>query len=330
MMRRVSQDIVYTRGGGCITAPGTPLSKTAAGGAGGATRVTPFTIGLVLVSTLMHASWNLLVPNQKARMTFFGRMVVVTVVVGFVPAMASEASARSLTPTAWACAAGSGLFCGLYYFFLAHAYKSSDFTIVYPIARALPVLMVAVGDVLRARPITPLSWVGMSIVVLGCFLSPLHSFREVSLGRYINRATLWMVLAALGTVGYTMLDKYAAEVVRSGPATAARYGYVFFLFSWLGYQGLVRTARIREEESAAVGWRIPVVASALNFGAYWLILWAYQMSRHASYITTYRQFGIVVGVIAAFVIYRERGLFVRLTGAVMITAGLIIVGLWGG
>jgi hypothetical protein len=37
----------------------------------------------------------------------------------------------------------SWFICGLYYWFLGLACRSSEFTIVYPVARALPVLIVA-------------------------------------------------------------------------------------------------------------------------------------------------------------------------------------------
>ncbi len=59
------------------------------------------------------------------------------------------------------------------------------------------------------------------------------------------------------------------------------------------------------------------------------MLWAYQLSQHASYVVAFRQFSIVIGVVAAFAIYKERGVAVRMIGTVLITVGLILVGLLG-
>jgi drug/metabolite transporter (DMT)-like permease len=56
--------------------------------------------------------------------------------------------------------------------------------------------------VLRGRFLTPLGWLGVLLVAGGCILVPLQSFKDFSLQRYFNRTSLWMVLAALGTVGY--------------------------------------------------------------------------------------------------------------------------------
>ena len=290
----------------------------------------PLALGLIFVSTFMHAGWNLLARRQRAEALFFHRMLTASAVLGLAPALVSVALTHSLTPKVWGLAAASGVCCGLYYFFLARAYRDADFTTVYPVARALPVLLVAIGDVLRARPPTPRCWLGLALVAAGCLLAPLASLRDAALRRYLNRASLWMLLTALGTVGYTLFDKVASEAVPAGPASAARYGYVFFVASWVVYTVLLTLSRTDLSDDVGIGWRGPSLAATLNFGAYWLVLWAYQLERQASTIVAFRQFSIVIGVVLAFAIYRERGLRVRMAGAVLITGGLVIVGLWGG
>jgi drug/metabolite transporter (DMT)-like permease len=286
-------------------------------------------IAIVIVSTFMHAGWNLLARYDRSEGIFYRKMLVVIGLAGFLPAVISEALTRSLTPLAWACVTGSGISAGLYLYFLARAFESSDFTIVYPVARSLPVIFVAVIDVLRGRFLTPLGWAGILLVAAGCTLVPLNSFGELSLKRYFNRASLFMLLAALGTVGYTFLDKIAAEVVQSGPDTAARYGYMYFVISYLPYMALSRTFRSEGKTNGAPGWKLAALAAALSFTAYWLILWAYQLSPYASYIVAFRQFSIVIGAALAFVIYREKGAAVRLSGALLVTSGLVLIGGWG-
>ena len=249
--------------------------------------------------------------------------------VGFVPAVLSEMLTHSLTLEAWICVVGSGLSCGAYFLFLARAYGSSDFTVVYPVARSLPVLFVGIGDVLRGRHPTPIGWLGLLLVVCGGFLVPLRSFRDFAVHRYLNRTSLWMLLTAMCTVGYTLFDKAAAEVVQQGPATAARYGYMFFLISGAAY-GVFLQMFVEKQSLPSVGWRLPALAACLNFGAYWLVLWAYQLSQRASYVVALRQFSIIIGVLLAFAIYKELGLFVRLVGTFLLTSGLVLIVLGGG
>ena len=187
----------------------------------------------------------------------------------------------------------------------------------------------------------------MFLVAMGCVLSPLERFKEIAMNRYINRTSVWMVLTALGTVVYTVFDKFASEVVSPGPATAARYGYIFFVISGLSYILFLFFLQKREsnvvvsetkqleqskkagKQAEEIGWWMPLIASVLNFGAYWLVLWVYQLASRASYIVAFRQFSIVVGVVLAFFIYKEKGVKVRLTAVLIITTGLVIIGLWG-
>ena len=277
----------------------------------------------------MHAGWNLLARKQRNETVFFGRMILITVLAGFLPAVLSEIWAGSIPLKAWLCLLGSGLCCAMYYFCLAKAYGSSDFTIVYPVARAIPVLLLGFGDILRGNPVTLIGWVGMTLVACGCFLAPLRSFGQIDIRLYFHRSSLWIALTALGTVGYSLLDKIASETVSHGPATAARYGYMFFLFTCVFYFCLIRLSSNGRKEANTVGWKGPFVGAIMNFGSYWLILWAYQLTRHVSYVAAFRQFSIIIGVVLAFAIYKEKGILVRLTGTVIITAGLITIALWG-
>lgn len=76
-------------------------------------------------------------------------------------------------------------------------------------------------------------------------------------------------------------------------------------------------------------WLGHTVRLILPLSIPWLVLWAYQLGQHASYVVAFRQFSIVIGVVVAFIAYKESGFFVRIVGAVLITAGLVIVGLFG-
>lgn len=260
---------------------------------------------------------------------FLFRLLVVVALVGLVPAVISEGLVRSLPPAAWLCAVGSGIFGGLYFYGLSRAYDCADFTVAYPAIRALPVLLLAGGDMLRGRLPSAAGWMGLVLVAAGCLLAPLRTFRDVSLSRYFNHSSVWILLAAMGTVGYSMLDKLAAEVVKHGPATAVRYGYFYFLFCGVTLGVILYLFDRAQLRDGPVGWRGPAAGAVLNFGGYWLILWAYQMSRHVSYVIALRQFSIVIGVVLAFTLFKEQGRAVRLAGTLLILGGMGLIALWG-
>jgi len=284
---------------------------------------------LVMASAPVHAGWNLLAKRQRSEGAFFFGLLKWITIIGLGPVVLSEVFRPGMPAKAWVCVLISGCCCGIYFFFLAKSYASSDFTVVYPIARALPVLLVGLGDVFRGHNPSAMGWVGMSLVALGCVLTPLTSFKDIRWKKYVNWASVWMVLTALATVGYSLSDKTAAEVLIRGPISAAKYGYFFFLIAFLFYGGLWHWLGKEKEESQNIKQSEAALGAVLNYGCYWMVLWAYQMVGQASYIVAFRQFSIVLGVLAAFVIYRERGLATRITAAVMITGGLVIIGLWG-
>ena len=291
--------------------------------------MTSFVILLVFISAFMHAGWNLLARFEHSEQDFYLKMLIFILAIGLIPAVVSEFLTHSMTRLAWLCVVGSGISAGVYLFFLARAYASSDFTIVYPVAWALPVIFVALADSLRGRHLTLAGWAGVVLVATGVIFVPLRSFQEISLKSYLNRTSLWMALAAMGTVGYTLLDKYAAETVQQSPATAARYGYFYFAISILPYLLLMRFFTRKDDKNEPTSWKLAIPAALLSFAAYWLILWAYQLIPYAGYIVAFRQISIVIGAALAFWIFKERGLGVRLTGAIFISTGLILIAVWG-
>ena len=291
--------------------------------------MTPFVVAIVLSSTFMHAGWNLLARYGRSEGVFYLRLLIVTSVVGFIPAVVSEFITRSMPPLAWLCVLGSGTAAAAYLFFMARAFQTLDFSTVYPVVRALPVVLVAFADVARGRYLTPFGWAGVLLVAGGCLLVPLRSFKDISVQNYLNINSLWMVLAALGTVGYTMLDKVAAEVVQPGPWTAVRYGYFYFLISLFPYWGMLRTSETTKVVRGSASWKLASLAALFQFGAYGLILWAYQLTPYASYVVAFRQFSIVLGSAAALLVYREQGVGVRLSGALLITTGLVMIAVLG-
>jgi len=290
---------------------------------------------VVLISCVLHASWNLLGRREPRQvLPFFLRMNVIGVAAGAVPATLALLLLDPMTGPAWGLCATSGVCLGVYFFVLGRGYQVADLSTVYPVARALPVLMLAVVDLARGRPPTVPALAGMALVIAGCLLAPLTSLREAHWRRWINSATWWVVLTALCTTGYTLFDKLAQE---GGAAAGASivfvlvYGYLFFAFGtivlWLLL--LVTGSVGGQPDGEPLGWVRPGLAAVGNIGAYVLILWVYQQVDEASYIVAFRQFSIVIGVGLALWLYREPGAKVRVPAALLITAGLVLVGLLG-
>ncbi len=284
---------------------------------------------LVIASTFMHASWNILSKYKGGAQVCIWRMQVSIVVLGAIPAFISLVTYPSISMKAVFCLLGSGVSCGFYYVCLARGYESGDFTTVYPAARALPVLILGIGDAFRSRPPSLYGWIGMLFVTSGCLLVPLNSLADFRLRTYWKPISLWIVLIAMGTVGYSLFDKIGTEAIPTGPREAAVYCYLFFLMAFISFVPLRSVISKPIENSLKVGWWIPTIAGILCFLAYWLVLCAYQMTERVSYVVAFRQFSIVIGVIAGSVIFNESGKTIRLVGAVVITGGLLLLKVYG-
>ena len=288
-----------------------------------------FAIFLVLTSTFFHAGWNLFTRRERSEHTFLLRAIFMVAVLGFVPGIVAY---RFITPwpsRVWFCAMLTGVFAGVYFFALARAYSSGDFTVVYPVARSLPVLMVGVGDMVRRQMPTPIGWLGMTLVAMACLFVPLHSLKEIRAKLYFNKTVGWALLTAVATTGYSLTDKFAIEAVSRGPLSAAVYGYAFYSFATIVFFFLVTIFGRKGEDRASVGWLKPALAGSLTFGSYGLILWAYQYVGQAGYVVAFRQFSILIGVVIAILWFREKGALIRITAACLMVLGLVLIGVYG-
>jgi drug/metabolite transporter (DMT)-like permease len=277
----------------------------------------------------MHASWNLLARQQRGRDIFLPLLLFVSGL-GIVPVLLAERFADPILPTVWLYLLVTGCFQAIYYLGLLQGYKSGDFTVVYPVARALPVLILAFVDWGRGEPPSLWGWLGMVLISAGCLLIPLQSWRDLAWARYGNVMMAWVLLAASGTVGYTLVDRAAADVMRGGWDTAVRYAIFEFTSTFLLYWLVLKLLRYptwQLPERAL--WLQAALAGLFMFGAYALVLWAYQLVTHVSYVVALRQFSIVLGVIAGTVLFQEPAPRWRIGMALLIVVGVVLISVAG-
>ncbi len=285
-------------------------------------------VAIISASAVLHASWNLAAHSQRRNDRFFLRLCLAGAAIGLLPALLSETSSAPMPGEVWMLLLATGACQAAYYFGLSMGYRHGEFSVVYPVARALPVLILAVVDMARGRPPNLAGWAGLVLVFTGCVLAPQVSLKSFSLKRYWSQATVWIAVVALAMVGYTTLDKAAAELLPSGPLSAIRYGawenVIAAPWLWLVVRFAERRSNPGSVDSPISGvdnadWRWPVAAAVFMVAAYWLVLWAYQLSPQASYIAALRQLSLVIGAVAGVVLFKEPG------GALRIAAGAIIV-----
>lgn len=284
-----------------------------------------FSIALVLISAGMHASWNLLVRNQRAFNMFMSITIVATIL--FLPLMlAAEFFAPPVVSVVPLNIFFGGALLALYYVGMTNSYRGGDFTVAYPLARALPVLIVAFAEVALGDAPTGLGWIGIVCIAAGSLVVPLQSLQELNVRRYWNKTTLWILLAAFSIAGYTVIDQAGLRQLPNGLTFAMRYAIVEAVVGGVIYFVILRA--LREQivlPSTRRDWKFPLIATFFVFGSYSLILWAFQSDDRASYVIGLRQISIVLGVVAGAYLFRERGARLRIPAALVITVGVILL-----
>lgn len=295
-------------------------------------------IALVLVSTVLHAGWNMLAHTRRAAPMLFAHMCLWIVVLGFGPAVAGYLwHGHLLPPVTWGYAVVSGVCLSVYFLGLTQGYRAGDFTLVYPLARAVPILLLVAFDLLRGQTIEPMGYLGIFMVMGGClFLAGNGTKAPAAAGsaRLAGPALGWVLVIALGTAGYTSVDKLAMErVVEDHWMLAVQYACAQFAFAWPGLWLALRWIHGRRADEAdqtddggsRAGWKIALIVAAGNFASYVLILLAYQLVEQASYVIAMRQFSIVIGAALGVWLLREPSPLTRLAAAVFITIGVATI-----
>jgi drug/metabolite transporter (DMT)-like permease len=260
---------------------------------------------LVLLSALLHATWNALVKVHADR----------TLMLGLVSLLAALMS-LALLPFAPMLLAAVGCHL-LFKTFLLAAYGSGDFSHVYPLARGSAPLMVAAvsGDVLRAGQ----GW-GVGLISLGVFILAL----DRSLLRHKQvRPVLYALLTGVFICGYTVLDGRGVRLMGSSIGYAA---WLFLIDGTLFAAGalILRRHAIR----ATLGPKLmrPLAAGTVSLLGYFIIIWAVRQNAMAP-VAALRETGVLfAAVIGAFVLKEAFGPR-RILAAALVVAGIAVVSL---
>lgn len=292
---------------------------------------------LILLSVVVHVAWNWLGKRQRPSAAFF--WVANTAGCLFLlPAWLSQVARVSEVPAAvWVTLAATGFFQALYYAALAGAYRVGDLSVAYPIARALPPVLVLLASLAlgRGERIGTACGIGIGAIVLGGLMLPLPGFAALSWRRYLAGGAGLAALAAVGTAGYSLLDDHGLRLLRQAgapplgavPATLL-YAPLEFLSSslWLGLYLL-----LRREERAALGsvvrgeWRAALQVGLGIAVAYALVLAAMAFVADVSYVVAFRQLSVPLAAAAGVLWLGEAPTAPRVLGVASVTVGLVLV-----
>jgi len=291
----------------------------------------PSGIVLVLMSAICHAGWNILSKGAPRPLAFMYKALKYSALC-YLPLFVFMQFYISYPLPYVLCFLLSGILTGGYFFCLGMAYIHGHLSVAYPLARALPILMIAVngmalGEIPSLRGLT-----GMVLITIGCLLLPLKHWRGkdgFSLAHYFNRACLWALLSAIFTAGYSLIDKIGAGYAPDGSRIEnimgkINYVYLQNLISFFILAGVIRLFKIETDNSS---YRRKAVFSGLTFlVSYSLIMLALQ-ANPVAYVVSFRQISIIIGAVVSMVLIEKEFYKGRLAAVGIIFMGVILVGL---
>ena len=292
-------------------------------------------IVLVVISALLHASWNILGKANKASVQAFFFMTAFTMALLLLPFLLwfyFSAGYEYFRAKFWALVFFSGIFQIIYLFGLGFAYKKADVGLVYPMARALPVLMVGGISLLLGQMIFAQQWLGFLLITTGCLLVPMTSLRHFTLSADSHVGIMWAGIAAIGTAGYSIIDKLAIaelslqlESIHSAPLIAVFYlGVQFWAIALPLALGFLMTGQQQQFKQAWQIKRPAFIAGSIMASTYGLVLYAMLLTDNVSLVVALRQVSIVFGLLLAVIFLKEKVYSTRLIGCGLILCGLIV------
>lgn len=277
-------------------------------------------IALVVLSALLHATWNAFLRVEKDRdralVAAVSTATLIAIVVASVRWALGEPPFATQTSLVWAVAAGV-LECA-YFVALAKAFDRGRLGAVYTITRGGAILIVwPISIAFFSEHVTLLSAIGSAIVLGGLGLSSTGT-GDAKTSR--SGALAWAITCAVAIAGYHLAYKGS---LREGGSPSAVFACALTVAT------LINVARLGAEGRAAVVTiartrTARIALMGLTCGGSFLILMEALAAGGAGFVLTLRNTSVLFAVGFAYLI-RERPRRVEVAGAVLVAAGAILM-----
>jgi drug/metabolite transporter (DMT)-like permease len=271
-------------------------------------------VALVLGSAGLHASWNLLVKSEKDKL-LAGWLTVLTPCILLSPALLFTGLPAA---AAWPFLLCSAVVHTGYMIALTRAYHHGDLSMVYPIARGLAPVLVAVGaPLLLAERLSLMAAVAILFVAGGITALGLSSRRSRTDGAALG----WAVSTAVFIAGYSLLDK-------AGVSLANPLAYIIVLFGanaacmapWVLWRGHPRPPGWLRQ----IRWHRHLAGGVLSLGAYLMVLAAMRLTQ-VSYVAALRETSVVLAAILGWRVLGETYGWRRMAASAVVAVGLVLL-----
>lgn len=270
---------------------------------------------LVLFAAVLHACWNALVKIGGDRLMSTAMIALLSgiVVLPFLPFVTPPASAS------WPFIGASVVIHFGYYYGLSRMYETGDFSLVYPLARGLSPLLVAILASFTAGE-TLNDWQMLGVVMVSLGIVSLMFGRGWPRGDH-RTAILFAGFTCLTIAAYSLADGFGVRHAQSS------LGYIvwlfaidsipFVVFTWTRRRGLLASY-------IAKHWPVGLGGATMSALAYGIVIWALGHSAMAGVVSLRETSVIFAAAIGALFMGESFGRW-RIAAAVVVAAGNLLI-----
>ncbi|GAA1538578.1 DMT family transporter [Brevibacterium picturae] len=307
--------------------------------------MTPTVLGLVLVASVAHALWNIAAKSVSGKgyafvLAYHGLSAILLAPVAI---WLLVSGAHELSPSLLGAAALSAIFHIAYSVSLQSGYDHAPLGVVYPTARGVgPIITIIIAVLfLGERPSAP-ETIGAFIVLAGIAVVTVrprgaafgasrgsHGVGRATIGYGVGRGLAWGGLIGTFIASYTLWDDFSVNHITDSPLLyfAVSEACVAAIMA-LGIVTIPGGAGRRADFMSILAGhkRALVTVAVLSPLAYLLVLFAMQQAP-VSLVAPVRETSIIVGTLLAWWFFGEKNIGMKLTGAVVVVAGISLIAL---
>jgi drug/metabolite transporter (DMT)-like permease len=272
-----------------------------------------FALALVLSAAFLHAVWNAMMKRSADRfiamaMLNFGHGLPALVLVYLFLPPASES---------WPFLLGSTFVHFFYYIFHLLYYRFGDLSQVYPIARGIAPVCVAMGAWFFAGEIlSAQAWWGIILITSGIGVL----FISRSKGQANGMAIMAAVATGLMIASYTILDGMGVR------ASQSAIGYIawLFLLEWPFSFGLFYYRRKLLRSIPANIYLLGFAGGLISALAYGLAIYAKSIAPLGA-VSAVRESSVIIAAMIGVIWFGERPWKLRVLAAIIVAGGVIVL-----
>lgn len=283
-------------------------------------------LSFIIISALFHSLWNVVLKSSRRKMSFnifmhFSAIGIFSVVFLFWKGKIPPPDFRLL-----AFVVSAGFFFFLYHLCLTDSYETTDVSLAYPLTTTGPLYIPLWAYIFLGEKLSLTGGCGIVLVFLGAYMIQMRRLDLKGMMESVrNLKNPGVLLAVAAGFFYSI----GAVVDKKGVSGFDVYTYTYYLDMVLGLFLFFNHVLIRGRGGEMIpelkeNWPRILAAGAILFGSFLVYRLGLRIAK-VSYAASARQVSAVFGVIFGIFIFRESFGRIRLTGALMISAGIILL-----